>query len=219
MNPGDVMTLASRDELQEFYNDSAEMYDQMMDEEIKLPLYGEVLDRLVESIAAVEGPVLDTSCGSGHMLLLLGEKDPQRRPLLGIDIAPKMVAIASKRLGDAAQISLGDMRDLPHIADDSCAAVISFFSLHHIGADELAGCFAEWQRVLVAGGQLLVATWEGEGVIDYGEHSDILTQRYTEAQLLDAITTANLQVQSHSIQPVEEFDMDGLHITATKTVA
>jgi ubiquinone/menaquinone biosynthesis C-methylase UbiE len=219
MNPGDVMTLASRDELQEFYDDSADGYDKMMDEEIKLPLYGEVLDRLVKSISSVEGPVLDTSCGSGHMLELLGEKDPQRRPLLGIDIAPKMVAIASERLGDAAQISLGDMRELSHIADNTCAAVINFFSLHHIGADELAGCFAEWQRVLVAGGQLLVATWEGEGAIDYGEHSDIATQRYTEAQLVDAIRAAKLRVQSHSVQPVEEFDMDGLHITASKTIA
>jgi ubiquinone/menaquinone biosynthesis C-methylase UbiE len=210
------MPLASRDELQDFYNDSAKTYDEMMDEEIKLPLYGKVLDRLVESISAVEGPVLDSSCGSGHMLQLLGQKDPQRRPLLGVDISPQMVEIASNRLGDAAQISLGDMRELPDVPDDSCAAVISFFSLHHIGADELAGCFTEWQRVLVPGGQLLVATWEGEGAIDYGEHSDIVTQRYQEAQLADAITAAGFQVVSQSVQPVAEFDMDGLHITATK---
>lgn len=210
------MPLSSRSEVRAFYDDSADGYNDMMDEEIKLPLYDVVLSGLADRISSLDGPVLDSSCGSGHMLEMLREKYTHRRQLLGLDLSPKMVTIARERLGDTASISQGDMSDLAEISDDACAAVISFFSLHHIGAAELVACFTEWNRVLVLRGQLVVATWEGEGTIDYGDQSDILTQRYKESELVDALKAANFQIESHSVQPVEGFEMDAVHIIASK---
>ncbi len=211
------MPLSSRNEVRAFYDDSADGYNDMMDEEIKLPLYDVVLSGLADRISSLEGPVLDSSCGSGHMLEMLRKKYTHRRQLLGLDLSPEMVSIARERLGDAASISQGDMCDLAEISDDACAAVISFFSLHHIGAAELADCFTEWNRVLVLRGQLVIAAWEGEGTIDYGDQSDILTQRYKESELMDALKAANFQIESHSVQPVEGFEMDAVHVIASKS--
>ncbi len=210
------MALSSRHEVRAFYDDSADGYNDMMDEEIKLPLYDVVLSGLADRISSLDGPVLDSSCGSGHMLEMLQKKYTHRRQLLGLDLSPKMVTIARERLGGTASISQGDMSDLAEISDDTCAAVISFFSLHHIGASELVACFTEWHRVLVLRGQLVIATWEGEGTIDYGDQSGILTQRYKESELVDALKAANFQIESHSVQPVEGFEMDAVHIIAAK---
>jgi len=213
------MPLSSRDEVRAFYDDAADGYNQMMNEEIKHPLYDEVLSGLAERISSVDGPVLDTSCGSGHMLEKLRNEYTHQRRLVGLDISPKMVAIARERLGDTALVSQGDMRDLAKISDDACAAVISFFSLHHIGATEVAACFAQWHRVLMPTGQLVIAVWEGAGAIDYGEQSEMVTRRYKESELAEALNAVGFRIESHCVRPVEGFEMDAVHITATKTAS
>ncbi len=211
------MSLSSRDNVRDFYDDAADGYNDMMDKEIKLPLYDEVLSRLANQIAPIDGAVLDTSCGAGHMLEKLRNEYSPRRQLIGWDLSPKMVGIAKQRLGDSASISQGDMRDLAGISDGSCAAVINFFSLQHIGPAELPDCFAEWHRVLVPNGQLLIAAWEGAGAIDYGEQSAILTRRYRASELIEPIAAVGLHVESQETRPVDGFEMDAVHITATKS--
>ena len=47
---GYAMLLSSRDEVRNFYDDAADDYNNMMDEEIQLPLYGEVLSNLIQRI-------------------------------------------------------------------------------------------------------------------------------------------------------------------------
>ncbi|MFT6397860.1 MAG: hypothetical protein ACJAYU_002615 [Bradymonadia bacterium] len=51
----------------ELYEGSVERYAKTMDAEIDFPVYHEVLSRLAASIASLSGPLVDTSCGSGHM--------------------------------------------------------------------------------------------------------------------------------------------------------
>ena len=55
-------------EVREFYEESADWYAELMDAEIDLPVYSDTLGRLAERIVDVSGPVIDTSCGPGHML-------------------------------------------------------------------------------------------------------------------------------------------------------
>ena len=211
------MPVSGQHEVGALYDDTAEGYDRMMDSEIKSPLYSDVLGRLAERIRSLEGAVVDTSCGSGHMLAELAEKYAPGRELIGIDLSPGMVAIARKRLGATAAVYEGDMAHLPsEIAEGECAAAISFFSLHHIAPDDLAPCVAEWRRVLRSGGQLVLATWEGEGAIDYGGQSDIVTQRYREAELVAAVQVAGFTIDQHSVSAVEGMDMDGVYLGATK---
>jgi len=211
------VSVSRSQDVRAFYDDTADSYDRMMDGEITHPLYAGVLGGLAERITGVSGPVLDSSCGTGHMLAELAAKYAPGRELLGVDLSPKMVSIAQARLGSAAAVYQGDMAALPaEIPDAGCAAVISFFSLHHIGASEIAACISAWNRALVPGGQLTVATWEGEGAIDYGGQSDMVTQRYRESELVAAAESAGLMIDRCSVEPVEGMEMDAVYLDATK---
>ena len=211
------MPLSSRDQVRAFYDDTAESYSRIMDAEIALPVYAEVLGGLAERISSLQGPVLDTSCGSGHMLARLAHEYTPGRRLIGVDLSPKMVDITRARLGDAAEVYRGDMARLPsEIAEGKCAVVISFFGLHHIAPNGLARCLAEWLRVLQPGGQLVLATWEGEGAIDYGGQAEIVAQRYREAEVVAAVRQAGFAVDEHVVRAVEGMEMDAVYLSATR---
>jgi len=195
------MKTSSQKQVRKLYDESADSYSEMMDSEIDLPIYPDVLGRLAERIAGIPGPVIDTSCGSGHMLSLYHERYDSVRPLLGVDLSPRMVAIADARLGSSAEILVGDMRDLSSVESGSAAAVLSFYAIHHLGSDELVAALQEWRRVLRPGGQLVVAAWEGNGPIDYGNESDVVALMHSRDEIVAATQTAGFSVD----HCVEEF--------------
>ena len=203
-------------EVQKFYDETASGYAQMMDGEIDLPLYADVLGRLAQRLEGLTGPVVDTSCGSGHMLERYREKFDDKRPQVGVDLSPRMVELARNRLGGGAELHVGDMRELEGLADGSAAALISFFALHHVSAQDARRALANWHRVLCRGGQLLVATWEGIGPIDYGEHADIIALRYSKDELTEWARGAGFVVDRATVEPVEEIPMDAVYLEATR---
>jgi ubiquinone/menaquinone biosynthesis C-methylase UbiE len=210
------MKTSSTDHVKEMYEATADAYSVMMDSEIDLPLYTEVLSRLQANLVTTSGVLIDTSCGSGHMLSMYRHQFDSARPLMGLDLSPSMVKIASGRLGGAADILVGDMRDLGMVEDVSAAGVISFFSLHHLPPDDVRQALGEWCRVLAPGGQLLLAAWEGNGSIDYGEASDVVALRYRQSEMSSWVRDAGLDITRSTVEPVEGLEMDGLYIDATK---
>lgn len=200
----------------EFYDSTADSYAEMMDVEINLPMYSDVLGRLAQRIAAIGGPVVDTSCGSGHMLSRYRELFERDRSLVGMDLSPRMVALAKVKLGPAADVRTGDMRSLGHLESVSSAAVMSFFALHHLDADEVLPAFEVWRRVLRPGGQLVVATWEGTGPIDYGEEADIVALRYGESEIRDWAVAAGYVVDRCAVEPVEGMPMKAVYLEGTR---
>lgn len=204
------------DEVRKMYDETADSYAQMMDAEIGLPVYADVLGRLQRRITNIDGPVVDTACGSGHMLSMYRQRYDRERPLIGVDLSSRMVSIAEEKLDSNAQMVVGDMRILDIIESGSCAAVLNFFALHHLDAEGAKQAFSEWFRVLAPGGQLVVATWEGSGTIDYGEESDIVALRYSSAELESWAKYAGFVVTRCNVEPVEEFPMDALYLEASK---
>ena len=187
-----------------------------MDSEIDLPLYSDALNRLAERIADAPGPVVDTSCGSGHMLSRYHERYDPKRPLLAIDLSPRMVAIARARLGSSADVMTGDMRDLGAIESGSSAAVLSFFAIHHLGPKDILAALQEWHRVLRPGGQLVVATWEGTGPIDYGDQSDVVALRYRRDEIAAWTRAAGFVVDRCVVEPVGGMEMKAVYLDGTK---
>lgn len=210
------MKTSSLEEVLGLYEGSAESYAQMMDAEIDLPIYADVLGRLAERIADLPGPLIDTSCGSGHMLARYHERYESGRALVGIDLAPAMVEIAGAKLGAAAEVLSGDMRKLGDLESASAAAVVSFYAIHHLEPDEVRVALREWHRVLGPGGQLLLATWEGAGAIDYGDASDVVALRYTGEQVAGWVQAAGFSVERCVVEPVEEFPMDAIYLEGTR---
>jgi ubiquinone/menaquinone biosynthesis C-methylase UbiE len=113
-------------EVCDMYDSTADSYANMMDKEIDLPVYADVLGRLHERLAKVKGILIDTACGSGHMLSMYHDYFDQSRPLVGIDLSPRMVSIANERLGKRGQVVVGDMCELRSVESGSAAAVLNF---------------------------------------------------------------------------------------------
>lgn len=198
------------------YEVSADSYSEMMDKEIELPIYKEMLGRLHENIKGTPGAILDTACGSGHMLALFRSHFDSDRSLIAMDISPGMVAISKKRLGKNCLVFVGDMRSLPDLKSASVAAVINFFAIHHLDLDGINQAMNEWNRVMVQHGRLILAAWEGTGAIDYGKESDIVALRYTSDELSAVSVQAGLHVTRCSVEPVEGMPMDAIYLECVK---
>ena len=128
-----------------------------------------------------------------------------------------MVAIAGERLGLGGEVLVGDMRDLSMVGSDSAVGVLNFFAIHHLDPEGLHKALGEWHRVLRRGGQLLIAAWEGEGVIDYGGESDIVAFRYLSSELTSWAEEVGFDVTRCVIEPVEEFPMDAVYLEGVRS--
>lgn len=211
------MKPSSTGEVRAMYEATADSYAEMMDTEIDLPVYADILGRLRERLEHLAGGLIDTACGSGHMLTRYGDRYERDRPLLGVDLSPRMVAIAVKRLGARGRVVVGDMRRLADVASGGAAAVLNFFALHHLDPEEARGAIREWHRVLRRGGQLVVATWEGAGAIDYGGESDVVAFRYRRQELTAWVASAGFEISRCDVEPVEEIPMDAIYLEGVKT--
>jgi len=211
--------LSTTAEVCQSYAACAEAYATSMNDEIKQPVYASTLARLSSSIEGVPGSIVDTSCGSGDMLAMYhSQYRSSDRLLLGFDICPEMVAFAEKKLAGAARthVETGDMRALTTVADDSAAAVISFFAIHHISVEDLRETLTEWHRVLAKGGHLVLAAWEGNGVMDYGGGSSMVARNYSKAELESLLQGAGFAVDRSVVALNEEMGIDAVYIDAVK---
>lgn len=203
-------------EVRKLYEETADSYAEMMDSEIDLPVYLDVLGRLSTRLKDVEGSLIDTACGSGHMLSMYSDRFDHSRQLLGVDLSPRMVEIAAKKMGPRGRVVVGDMRKLAEVESGEAAAVLNFFALHHLDAAAAQDAVREWYRVLRSSGQLVVATWEGAGPVDYGEESDIVAFRYGRQELSAWVESAGFEITRCEVEPVEEIPMDAIYLEGVK---
>lgn len=210
------MKISDIQEVARMYDATADSYAEMMNEEIQLPVYADMLGRLKARIDGIPGVLLDTACGSGHMLAMYRERFDADRPLAGIDLSPRMVAITRDHLGPDPEITVADMRDLSMMKSSTAAAVLNFFAVHHLDRHGVLRAAGEWYRVLRPGGQLVVAAWEGNGPIDYGEESGIIAFRYTSTELSSWFEQAGFLLQRCVVAPVEGFPMDAVYLECCK---
>lgn len=101
----------------------------------------------------VRGALLDVGCGPGLLLAILAERYPELH-LAGLDLAPEMVRIAKERMGNRADIRLGDAEYLPW-HDASFNYIFCVDSFHHYPNAQKA--LSEFRRVLRPDGRLFLA--------------------------------------------------------------
>lgn len=103
--------------------------------------------------------VLDIGCGTGSLTLLIAENLANDGEVVGLDAAPKMIAIARKkaiRKRSRAQFVVGVAEKLD-FADSSFDLVVNSMFTHHINRELKRLAFAEMYRVLKPGGRLCTA--------------------------------------------------------------
>jgi trans-aconitate 2-methyltransferase len=104
--------------------------------------------------------VLDAGCGSGRITQTLIERLPGGR-VIAIDESASMVDAARERLGEAADVRVGDLLELE--LEEPVDAILSTATFHWIKDHERL--FARLRAALQPGGRL-VAQCGGEGNID-----------------------------------------------------
>jgi ubiquinone/menaquinone biosynthesis C-methylase UbiE len=130
------------------YRNYAGIYDRLFDSMNKgLKLVGIRMFRPSKGMN-----ILDVGCGTGSHLELYQR---YKCNLYGIDLSPSMLNVARNRLGDTAQLDLGDATDMPY-KDDKFDLVISMLSLHEMSPEIRSATLNEIKRVIKSEGRLLL---------------------------------------------------------------
>nr|WP_208407464.1 class I SAM-dependent methyltransferase [Amycolatopsis granulosa] len=116
-----------------------------------------MLGLFAEYVRAGGGQVADIGCGTGRVTTYL---DSLGLPVFGIDLSPGMVAEARRRYPHL-RFEVGPMADLA-LADGSLGGILAFYSIIHTPPELLPEVFAEFARVLVPGGHLMLAFQVGD---------------------------------------------------------
>lgn len=105
--------------------------------------------------------ILDIGCGTGSLTLLVAERLEPEGAIVGIDAAPKMIAIARRKAtksrgGGVAsfQVGVAERLDFP---DASFDMVVNSMFMHHIDTALKQASFREMHRVLRPRGKLVTA--------------------------------------------------------------
>jgi ubiquinone/menaquinone biosynthesis C-methylase UbiE len=136
-------------ESREKFHKQAEKYDSGNKGKHARSLYESVINKL--DVLSFNN-LLDVGCGTGNLLKLISTRyDVQ---ISGADLTPKMLNIARIKLGDKADLKVGDSEELP-FDNDKFDMVICTDSFHHYPHPEKV--LAEIRRVLQQDGMLLIA--------------------------------------------------------------
>ncbi len=96
--------------------------------------------------------VLDVGCGTGVHLNLYKKSGCN---LYGVDTSPSMLDVARKRLGDSADLRLGDATSIP-FETNTFDLVLCMLVLHEMDQPTRMSVLAEMKRVIKPGGHILL---------------------------------------------------------------
>ena len=146
------------------YDRVADEYTRHIFDELQgKPLDRALLDRFAADTTGI-GQVCDLGCGPGHVARYLSDVGVT---VFGLDLSNGMLEQARK-LNPEIQFTQGNMLGL-ELADGSLAGIVAFYSIVHLPPESLAQAFREMERVLRAGGRLLLAFHMGDEVIQLKE--------------------------------------------------
>ena len=166
------------------FDRAAETYDA-----VGVPWFGPIAAGLVEALEPQLGDrALDVGCGKGAVLLRLAEEVGPGGHVVGVDLAPRMVALA--RAAAAAQL----LANVEVHVSDAMAPVVEETGFDLIASSlvlfflpDPAAALTAWRRLLRPEGRLGVATF---GRNDHGwDAVDTVFTPYLPQRMLDARTS------------------------------
>ena len=102
--------------------------------------------------------VAEFGCGTGRFAeILLAEKLPADAAYLGVDLSPRMVGLARRRLarfGERARVVVTDGEARLPLADGAADRLVTNYVLDLLPLGEIDAVLAEAQRLLAPGGRL-----------------------------------------------------------------
>jgi cytosine/adenosine deaminase-related metal-dependent hydrolase/ubiquinone/menaquinone biosynthesis C-methylase UbiE len=137
----------------EAFDSWAEVYDTQQNP--LLALEERVLGSMMPDVRGLD--VLDAGCGTGRWLQRLADRSP--RSLLGVDISPAMLLLASVKLGQDCELRHGSCTDLP-VSDTACDMVLSSFVVSYL--EDLQAFAREIDRVARPGATIVLSDMHPE---------------------------------------------------------
>jgi SAM-dependent methyltransferase len=149
------------------------------------------------------GPVADVGCGTGRLTAHLHGLGVD---VFGVDLSPGMLAVARQE-HPGLRFEVGSMLAL-ELADGSVAGLLAYYSTIHIPDDRLADVFAQFARVLVPGGHLLVAFQAGDGVLHMteglGHRFELDFHRRRPDHIAELLADVGLPMRAQVVREPEE---------------
>lgn len=201
----------------DFIRDTRSSYDTIADDfDKQFPADGLTaltLERaLFTAFAELVGPapVADLGSGPGHITAHLATLG---LPVFGVDVSPRMVELA-RRSHPELRFHVGSMTSLD-LPDATLGGITALYSIIHVPDDQLPATFAEFHRVLVPGGYVLLAFQAGE---DGGTEHLHLTERFGHEISLDyywrdpdavadLLKQAGLQLHTRVVREAQESEV------------
>ncbi len=171
-----------------------------------LPAYARAV---AEAALPYGGVVLDAGCGTGRALPALRDAVGPHGTVIGLDLTPRMLAVATSRAGTAhATLLLGDARHLP-LATGCVDAVLAAGLITHL-PDTLTG-LRDLARITRPGGRLVLFHPSGRAALA-ARHGRTLRpdEPLGETPLREAAAAAGWQVDTYDDPP------DRFYATATR---
>jgi SAM-dependent methyltransferase len=167
------------------------------------PLDQAVLATFAElTMGAGLGPVADLGCGTGRITAHL---DSLGVDAFGIDLSPAMVELA-RQTHPHLRFDVGSITGLA-LSDAVAGGVLAWYSTIHIPPPDLPGVFAEFSRVLVTGGYLLVGFHVGDGhrprTVVYRDDASIDTYDVMPEAVADLAREAGLVVHTQLVRAAQ----------------
>jgi SAM-dependent methyltransferase len=192
MNANDAR-LGADDAVLRSYDSVAENYAQ----KFFFELDRKPLDRALLSDFALlvqgAGRICDVGCGPGHVARYVKDRGVD---VFGIDLSPKMVAVAS-RLNRDLEFREGTILALD-VAIGSLAGIVAFYSIVNFEPALLPRAFAEMHRVVQPGRHLLIAFHIGREIVHrdefLGQPVDLTFFLYEPDMIAGLLIKAGFQV-------------------------
>lgn len=149
----------------------------------------EIRKRLIDELALDDKRVLEFGFGTGQNLILARQKSA-RCQLVGLDIDPKVKAIAADKLrkfGSEVQLDLYDGKTFPY-EKNSFDEVYSCLVFHQLDRETKTNCLREIFRVLKPNGKLAIGDW-GKA------KNQLMRVAFYTVQLLDGFETTTDNVK------------------------
>jgi SAM-dependent methyltransferase len=164
----------------------------------RMPQDRAILGAFAELVRA-DGPVLDVGCGPGQALAHLRTRGVK---VFGVDLSPGMVDVA-RWANPGVRIDVGSMTALDR-PDGALGGLVAWYSIIHIPPEELPAVFAEFHRVLVPRGHLLLAFQVGDEPLHFDEafgHAvDLDFRRLRPDRVADLLADAGFEVLARTVR-------------------
>lgn len=180
--------------------------------------YGELVEFAKQVKKTGGRRVLDCGCGSGVQSKELFKKGLE---VVGLDLSPKMVSEAKKRVPKAKFI-VGDMTKM-NFAKKSFGGVYARASLLHIPKNLIPKVLKSIQKILTEDGIFYLALKEGEGEKEieeerYGKKVRRFFSFFTKDEIKDLLSAAGFGIVSYKRHKRDSVSRPWLQILARKVL-